>query len=652
MIRYSQCPSCGAKVHFRASSTQIAVCEYCQSTLIRTDIDVENIGKMADLLPDTSLLQIGSQGSYKHQAFSVIGRVQYQHSSGIWNEWHLLFSNGDTGWLSEASGSFVLSFLKENQAPNLPKDEYKLDLTIPILGQRLTVTNIEDARCIAGQGELPFKIHAGFDVTVVDLSNEALFASIDFSVSPPLLFVGEMVELSSLALENLRDIEHSKIKASVRSFNCPNCASPVSVTLSSTHSIVCKTCTAIIDTSNKNVELIVKSQKAIRSQINPVIELGSIGHFDGVNYTVIGYIRRSTRSYGVNYFWSEFLLHHPGYGFKWLISSNGHWTYAKPLQKHPSENQSYSGHKTAYFQKNYKHFAKYEANVVQVLGEFYWKVKLDDKAVLDDFINPPSVLTKEKTSNEVSWTVGEYLTKEEVERAFGNSFELPNSIGVSLNQPSPYDEQQNSWLVSCVVLIILAIGLQLFFTLTAQHGLLLETSTRFQKVALRSTLVFDELPLHSDNTTYQSPEFEVKGRPSNLVIQQSVGLNNSWMETAVTLVEKNTGRVFYAEREAGYYSGYDSDGSWTEDNSQQEVIFSRVPTGVYLLQIDADSDWSDGSKPPIPDLIRVYRDVPQWSNFWILLIFLCLGPAIFYYMRYRFEVKRWEESDHPLVESE
>lgn len=652
MIRYSQCPSCGAKVHFRASSTQLAVCEYCQSTLIRTDIDVENIGKMADLLPDSSLLQIGSQGVYKDKSFDVIGRVQYQHKTGIWNEWHLLFTNGETGWLSEASGSFVMSFLKENQAPILAKEAYKLDLSVPILDQRLSVTGVEEAKCIAGQGELPFKIHAGFDVTVIDLSNEKLFASLDFSANPPLLFVGESVELSSLELQNLRDIEQSLVKANVRSFNCPNCASPISVSLSSTLSIVCKSCSAILDTSNQNVALIVKSQKASRNQVNPVIELGSVGEFEGVKYNVIGYMRRYTRSYGVNYYWSEFLMHNPAHGFKWLISSNGHWTYLKPLQKTPSENESYSGTKSAYLEKYYKHFARYEAYVVQVLGEFYWKVKLDDKAILDDFINPPNILTKEKVSNEVTWSIGEYLSKEDVEQAFGNAFELPAPVGVHLNQPSPYDSQLKRWISSFVLLICCAVVLQIYFTLSAQQGLLLDTITSFQKASVRNTMVFDEIPISSDITSYQSPEFEVNGRPSNLVIQQSVSLNNSWLETSITLVEKNTGQIYYAQREAGYYSGFDSDGAWTEDNSHQEVIFSKIPTGHYFLKIEADSDWGDGGHPAVPDQIKVYRDVPQWSNFWILLAFLCVGPAVFYYLRYRFEIRRWEDSDHPLVESE
>jgi Domain of unknown function (DUF4178) len=650
VIRFCQCPSCGAKVEFRAITTLLAICEYCKSTLVRTDIDVENIGKMADLLPDSSLLQIGSQGTHKQMAFNVIGRVQYQHESGVWNEWHLLFSNGNTGWLSEASGSFVLSFLNVSGTPPLTLEQYKLDLSLPILGQRLTVTNIEKARCIAGQGELPFKINTGFDVTVVDLSNETVFASIDFSETPPHLFLGEHVELSSLALSNLRDIEQTATRANARSFSCPNCASPVEAVLSNSRTIVCKSCSAILDISNKNVDVIVKSQKVLGRQVKPVIELGSVGHFEGVDYTAIGYIRRSTRSYGLNYYWSEFLLHHPGYGFRWLISSDGHWTFAEPLQKSPAENKSYSGRQTAFLNKTYKHFSTYRANTVQVLGEFYWKVKLDDKATIQDFVSPPSILSKEKTANEVTWTQGEYIDKQAVENAFKNTFSLPDPINIAANQPSPYDVQAASWIKACLFFIVFAFGIQMYLTVVSENRLVLETSANFQKGGQRVQLI-EDLWMSNDNIQYQSPEFEVKGRASNLIIEQSVNLNNNWLATDVSLVEKNTGLVLYAEREAGYYYGYDSEGSWTEDNSRQEIIFSKVPAGNYYLKVEADSDWGDGSKPPVTDYIKIYRDVPQWSNFWFLFAFLCIGPAIFYYLRYQFEVNRWADSDHPMTES-
>lgn len=647
MIRTCQCPSCGAKVDFRASATLLAVCEYCQNTLIRSDVDVENLGKMADLLPDSSLLQIGVQGKYKNSHFSVIGRVQYQHETGIWNEWHVLFDNGKTGWLSEASGSFVLSFLSETGAPTIPLVDYKLDLSLPILGKRLNVTGIENARCIAGQGELPFKINTGFDATVVDLSNETTYASLDFSETPPLLFLGEPVELGALFLSNLREISQTEIKIKTRSFNCPSCGAPVQTLLSNSKTISCNNCTAVLDISNKNVDVLVKSQKALANQIQPVIPLGSTGHFEGVDYTVIGYMRRLTKADGMLYYWGEFLLHHPAHGFRWLISSQGHWTFARPLPKSPSETYT-----SAHYEKNYKHFAKYNASVVQVTGEFYWKVQFDDKAIIDDFVSPPDILSKERIAKEITWTAGEYMSSAEIESAFKYTFNLPEPSGIAANQPSPYAAESSDWLKVGLFFAAFAFALQLLFSFISDNHLLLDTSASFKKEGVSDPLT-TYTPNTGDSTIFQSTVFEVKGRASNLIIkQQAANLSNSWLATDVALVEQNTGLILQAGREAAYYSGFDSDGAWAEDDRRQEIIFSKVPAGSYYLKIDAESDWSDGSKPAVTNNIQVYRDVPQWSNLWFYLALVLLGPAISYYLRYRFEVKRWAESDHPIVSSE
>ena len=48
----ARCPSCGAPVEFKSVASILAVCDYCQSTLIRHGEDLENLGKMADLIED------------------------------------------------------------------------------------------------------------------------------------------------------------------------------------------------------------------------------------------------------------------------------------------------------------------------------------------------------------------------------------------------------------------------------------------------------------------------------------------------------------------------------------------------------------------------------------------------------------------------
>jgi len=56
------CPSCGGPVPFQSAISVFAVCPYCTSMLVRHDLDVESLGKMAVLAEDSSPLQIGSAG--------------------------------------------------------------------------------------------------------------------------------------------------------------------------------------------------------------------------------------------------------------------------------------------------------------------------------------------------------------------------------------------------------------------------------------------------------------------------------------------------------------------------------------------------------------------------------------------------------------
>ena len=109
-MKTAQCPSCGAPVGFRSASSLYAVCEFCHSTLLRDGDDLKNLGRMAELMDDPSRIQIGSEGRFRGGHFAVIGRIQLKYDAGLWNEWHLLFSDATTAWLSEAGGEYMLSF--------------------------------------------------------------------------------------------------------------------------------------------------------------------------------------------------------------------------------------------------------------------------------------------------------------------------------------------------------------------------------------------------------------------------------------------------------------------------------------------------------------------------------------------------------------
>lgn len=201
----ANCPNCGARIAFRCSGSVQTVCEYCKSVLVRTDIDLEKVGQVADLPPNSSPVQIGTEGVYGKRSFVVIGRIVYEYDQGNWNEWHLVMSDGTSGWLSDAQLEYAVTFAAPGQI--LPKS-CKVGQKYTWSGQDYTVSTITKAHYCGVEGELPFQYWDKSDVVFVDLmSHTNKFATIDYSEDPPLLFLGESVDFDSLKLKNLRSFE-------------------------------------------------------------------------------------------------------------------------------------------------------------------------------------------------------------------------------------------------------------------------------------------------------------------------------------------------------------------------------------------------------------------------------------------------------------
>lgn len=202
------CPQCGAGVEFAWSSSVQTTCEFCRSILVRHDVDIERVGKVADLPPEVSPIQLRTEGIYQNKAFNVAGRILYQWEGGGWNEWHLMFQDGASGWLSDAQAEYFISF------PTQPGIEFPRAATLyrgqvfEFGGHTYQLSTITRAGYVGVEGELPFEYWDKQIVTFADLrSSTGHFATIDYSQEPPIVFAGEAVEFDALQLRNLREFE-------------------------------------------------------------------------------------------------------------------------------------------------------------------------------------------------------------------------------------------------------------------------------------------------------------------------------------------------------------------------------------------------------------------------------------------------------------
>ena len=202
------CPSCGAPVKFTSAQSLLAVCGHCRATLIRRDLDVEQIGTMAALLEDATPLQLAVEGAWRSTHFAVVGRVQVRWPGGSWNEWYCVFDDGRGGWLGEAAGEYALSFETTVPEPLPAWEGLRTGARVTLGGVVYEVTDLREATVVGGEGELPFRIDAGWETATADLRTPtARFATLDYGDEATRLYVGEMVELEALGLRGLREFD-------------------------------------------------------------------------------------------------------------------------------------------------------------------------------------------------------------------------------------------------------------------------------------------------------------------------------------------------------------------------------------------------------------------------------------------------------------
>jgi hypothetical protein len=201
------CPSCGGPIVFQWSSSVQTTCPHCKAILIRTDVNLEKVGVVSDLPPDSSPIQLGTSGIFENRAFTVAGRIIYDYDEGSWNEWHVILNQGGSAWLSDAQSQYVFTVAVATTA--LPA------LTDVHLGDRFSwnktafqATAVTEARYRGVEGELPFQYWDKQSATFVDLRSAAGdFATLDYSDTQPVLYIGKAVDFDELRMKNLRTFE-------------------------------------------------------------------------------------------------------------------------------------------------------------------------------------------------------------------------------------------------------------------------------------------------------------------------------------------------------------------------------------------------------------------------------------------------------------
>ncbi|MDA7980417.1 MAG: DUF4178 domain-containing protein [Pirellulales bacterium] len=465
----ADCPSCGAPVEFKVSSALVTICSSCQSVVARGDRNLEDHGKVAAIVNTNSPLKLGVEGTYEGERFELVGHLQYRHEAGgVWDEWYAAFPNDRWGWLSESQGKLHLLFPRNvaegAKFPTWQEVAAGNRYAFPDVGS-LTVSEVSRAQAAGAEGELPFQLAPGTVHNFADLTGpDGEFATFDYGEDPPVVYLGSETSLSELGITATSDYDPEFTDERIASgqVSCPNCGGSLELKApDAALRVSCPYCDALLDCEQGKLAYL-KTLDQGKAQV--VIPLGTVGWFRGDEYTVIGFMRRSV-TYDMDYYWSEYLLYSKELGFRWMIHSDGHWSFGEPLP--PGEVSSNTSRLTGgnflnCRGRSFRLFQQAPARVRYVLGEFYWKVELDEVVYSRDFVSPPNMISMEiggrdsedKNSSEINLTLATYIPHEEIEASFGVKG-LSRGWGVSPNQPSPVDKKVYLWWLVGGVLILL-----------------------------------------------------------------------------------------------------------------------------------------------------------------------------------------------------
>jgi ribosomal protein S27E len=424
------CPNCGAPVDFRSSASASAVCGFCRSTLVRDGESLRKIGTSAEIFDDFTPLQIGASGRFQGVAFMLVGRLQLGTDDGPWNEWHALFDNGRSGWLSEDNGRYVFAFDAPAPADAPRPESLRSGARVTVDGRAWSVGSVVLAKLIAAEGELVQPPPTGSAFPVVDLRNtQDEVGTLDGSDPAQLHWsIGKSVRLDDLKMSGLREVGiggagEKTLKA--QATPCPNCGAPLTVKLSTTQSVTCDACKSVVDLSKG-----LGPDMAHYAQMNPhepALPLGRTGTLPipsgatALPWQIVGYVERMELmgAGDESEAWREYLLYNRTEGFAFLVDTNEGWSVVRVLTGVPEMR----GDEARWYGLTYRRRWTYASVTTYVLGEFYWRVEADQRTEHQDYEATASghraLLSREHTATETTWSAGESIPAGMVATLFG-----------------------------------------------------------------------------------------------------------------------------------------------------------------------------------------------------------------------------------------
>ncbi|PIE18837.1 MAG: hypothetical protein CSA66_03730 [Proteobacteria bacterium] len=315
----------------------------------------------------------------------------------------------------------------------------------------------------------------------------------------------------------------------------------------------------------------------------PGIPVGARGELGGTGVEVLGWAAWRTSD---GYPYHEVILRTDEAEWWWLEIDAGHIMLCHPVRDgFEVDPRAVRAADRVTLDRERTAFPLGSAQLTHVEGE-YWK-DLEEGEVTDyrPFYHGATCVaaSRERGDSAWEWSEGVYLDHRVVERAFGVTLPGPAADEAHPARPYPFAPWARAVYWGLLAGVV-----------TAVVGLVYLMAGPAGEVLFEDTLILDKTQGDKHLGMFDSAAEQSVG-----IALKASGLDNTWGYTEIALTpappEGATPDTFEAEAlvlakaELGRYSGYDSDGSWVEDDTRADEGF-RIGSGSYMVFVGWELD--------------------------------------------------------------
>lgn len=619
------CPKCSTAYRQINTAAIHYACSCGSVNRIENFLQAENNQKLKKL-PLYSRFKHDTKGHFNQGAFTLIGALVVVFKNAALNYWTLQMQDGSVKFLEESYGfqtilTPVTGINTKGLYDRLGKASTTKDTIIDHLGTY---------RLVQQDDFWGFYVKGESAADIVGAEERYLFQSKDGETYIEIWLAGKECRIfKQEPVDSIEDLELSGLNPEIR-FNeqdyvdCASCGKEVTIPyFPLVKNFVCPHCTTL----NKFTEKWrwEKEQKVIgqikHSSVR--IPLGTKLHLLGDDFKVIG---STVKEDNDDAQWQEFTLYcEADGGFAFLSVFNGNFMLVHEIMEFPllpALNQSQIYYEGTYYQ----HYNNYTVKLLWAEGYVFDDFASNNRRGFSyDYIAPPYLVSLERDGDKNNyWFRGEYVDRKELQKQ-ETPLELPKKVGLGALEPSSKFTNQQvivGGALAAILFLLVHLGIDL-------------TGTPAQ-VVLSNTYTFSDT---SKNIEVTSEPFELKNFRTNVGIDISSDVLNNWLSLNYSLVNTATGQEYNAGKDLEYYSGSDGGENWSEGSSSYDHLFTALPKGKYVLNIEAEKGTDAGIVTSL--YVKAQAGSKRALNFWFPFIIILSWPVIQLIRNYSKEQKRW-----------